>query len=212
MKLICDIETGPLPRESIAHLCPKFEAPSNYKDADKIAANIAEQEKAWYGRAALHPMTGYIAAIGICSANGLHEKPPIGIGEEADVLRWFWNYYSLEGAVTQFIGHNLHGFDIPFIIRRSWAHGIRVPQTVMSGRYINDRRFVDTMKVFQCGNSSEKFYGLDAVAKFFGLAGKTDPIGATFAEVLASDPKRALAYLEEDLNLTRQVAERMGLV
>lgn len=212
MKLILDIETGPLPRESIAHLCPKFEAPSNYKDADKIAANIAEQEKAWYGRAALHPMTGYIAAIGIHSADVPDAEPQIMHGDEETALRWFWQCFNADGDMVQFIGHNLHGFDIPFIIRRSWAHDIRVPQTVMSGRYINERRFVDTMKAFQCGNSSEKFYGLDAVAKFFGLAGKTDPIGATFAEVLASDPKRALAYLEEDLNLTRQVAERMGLV
>lgn len=212
MKLIIDVETGPQPRNCIAHLLPKFEAPSNYKDAEKIAANIAEQENAWYERAALHPMTGVIVAIGIHSVEVPNSEPQIMHGDEETALRWFWQCYNCDGDMAQFIGHNLHGFDIPFIIRRSWAHGIRVPVTVMSGRYINDRRFIDTMKVFQCGNNTEKFYGLDKVAKFFGLAGKTDPIGATFAEVLATDPKRALAYLTEDLALTRHVAERMGLL
>ena len=47
MKHILDIETGPRPLAEIDHLCPTFSAPSNDKDAEKIAANIAEQKTAW---------------------------------------------------------------------------------------------------------------------------------------------------------------------
>jgi len=209
MKMIFDIETGPLPREKIAHLIPEFTAPSNYKDPDKIAANIAEQQAAWYAKAALHPMTGYVAAIGMYGVGGPLNLVAI---EEDAMIGYFWNIYGAFDDMNQFVGHNIQGFDIPFLICRSWALGIKVPPTVMSGRYLNDRRFIDTMKAFQCGNHQEKFFGLDAVSKFFGLGGKTDPIGATFAEVLATDRPRALAYLAEDLEITRAVADRMGLL
>ncbi len=214
MKTVFDIETQPLPIDQIAHLCPPFTAPSNYKDADKIAANIAEQRTAWIDRAALSPVTGSICAIGyltgsvtsiVTIADGLTEK---------DLIEQFWDIYGTPDTVPTFVGHNIAGFDVPFIIRRSWFHGLRVPMETLfpQGRYLNDRRFVDTMKTFQCGNAREDFISLDRLAKFMGLAGKTEDIGKDFGKILASDANRAIAYLTQDLNSTRAVAERMGIL
>lgn len=214
MKHIIDIETSPRPVADIEHLCPKFSAPANYKDADKIAANIAEQKAAWLERAALSPITGSIVAIGYRSGP-ITRIVTIKDGmTEADLLNDFWDVFGTDDDMTQFIGHNLHGFDLPFIIRRSWFHGIRVPSSVFEngGRYVNGRRFLDTMKAFQCGNAREDFIGLDRLAKWLGLAGKTDDIGATFAQVLEEDRERAIAYLTRDLELTEAIARRIGIL
>jgi DNA polymerase elongation subunit (family B) len=210
MQTIIDIETEGLPIEQIDHLAPTFTAPSNYKDADKIAASIAEQRADWIKRAALSPLTGKIVAIGYKVPNG-HEV--LHVANEIELLEEFWNDYEEHAEKQgQMIGHNILGFDIPFIIRRSWANKIRVPATVQNGRYLNERRFIDTMTAFQCGNRTEKFHSLDTVAKFMGFAGKTEAIGAQFAEILATDPKRALAYLAADLQAVEDIAERMGLL
>jgi DNA polymerase III epsilon subunit-like protein len=210
MQTIIDIETAGLPIEQIDHLAPTFTAPANYKDADKIAANIAEQRMEWFKRAALSPMTGKIVAIGYKVPK---QSPVLHVADETELLTEFWrNLQEPNADVNQFIGHNILGFDIPFIIRRSWANKIRVPATVQNGRYLNERRFIDTMTAFQCGNRTEKFHSLDTVAKFMGFAGKTEAIGAQFAEILATDPKRALAYLAADLQAVEDIAKRMGLL
>jgi len=210
MQTIIDIETAGLAAEQIDHLAPTFTAPANYKDADKIAANIAEQRMEWFKRAALSPMTGKIVAIGYKVPNGQHV---LHVANEIELLEEFWNDYDKHAEKQgKMIGHNILGFDIPFIIRRSWANKIRVPATVQNGRYLNERRFIDTMTAFQCGNRTEKFYSLDTVARFMGFAGKTEAIGAQFAEILATDPKRALAYLAADLQAVEDIAERMGIL
>ena len=210
MQTIIDIETEGLPIEQIDHLAPTFTAPANYKDADKIAANIAEQRIDWVKRAALSPLTGKIVAIGYKVPN---RQEVLHVANEIELLKEFWRDYDEHARKQgQMIGHNILGFDIPFIIRRSWANKIRVPATVQNGRYLNDRRFIDTMTAFQCGNRTEKFHSLDTVAKFMGFAGKTEKSGEFFAEILATDPKRALAYLAADLQAVEDIAERMGLL
>lgn len=211
MKTIIDIETAGLPADQIAHLAPAFSAPANYKDPEKIAANIAEQRTEWLQRAALSPLTGKIVAIGFKKPK---EDPLLMVEDsESQMLRYFWmRYEDASDTMSQFIGHNILGFDLPFIIRRSWAHGIPVPPTVNSGRYLNDRRFIDTMLAFQCGNRTEKFHGLDTVAQFMGFAGKTEKIGADWFAIFQSDPERALNYLKADLQAVEDISERMGLL
>ena len=58
--IIFDIETGPLPTDVLKNRIPAFKAPGNWKDADKIEANIQEQERKWFDRAALDAQTGQV--------------------------------------------------------------------------------------------------------------------------------------------------------
>lgn len=222
-RTILDIETEPLPLAEIQHLMPTFSAPSNWKDEAKIAANIEEQRQAWIADAALSPLTGRICAIGYLDATiGGTEAPghvrteiALDATGERDLLASFWESFDTTGELHAYIGHNLHGFDVPYIVRRSWAHGLRIPYSTVfpGGRgYVNDRRFIDTMKAFQCGNSRESFTGLDRCAKFLGLPGKTEDIGAKFGEILRTDHARAIAYLERDLRTTAAIAVVMGLI
>lgn len=202
-----DIETAAQPLELIGHLKPTFNAPANYKDPLKIAENIAGQERKWIEDAALSPLTGRVLLIGV---KPFGAAPVILEGDETTILQQFWQMVGYAAEFEQWYGHHIHGFDLPFIIKRSWLHGIPVPmQTIMTGRYINDRRFIDTMVAFQCGNKADGYISLDTVAKFFGFEGKTEDLGPKFAEVYATDKPRAIAYLTRDLELVEGISGRM---
>jgi hypothetical protein len=54
---------------------------------------------------------------------------------------------------------------------------------------------------------------LDVLAKAFGCDGKMDGVdGSQFAELWATDRKKAEEYLKADLKATAAVAERMGVI
>ena len=201
-----DIETGPLPLEQIEHLCPEFKAPANYKDAAKIAENIAEQKVTWIERGALSALTGRVIAIGL-RTDGI--TTILQDDDEAVNLRAFWLW--LEDRVRErraVVGFNSNKFDIPFLTRRSWAHGIAIPSGVyMTRGYVNQSVFIDLALEWQCGDRME-WVKLDTVCKFLGLPAKNGS-GKEFAGLWVSDRAKALEYLNNDMAITAKVMERM---
>lgn len=205
--LILDIETEPLPEAELRPFLPKIEPPSNYKDAAKIEAYIAEKQAEAIERAALSVLTGRVLAVGL-------KDGPYDIktweGSESGAIGTFWDYW--RGCCDRIIGHNIKGFDLPFLIRRSYALGISVPSDVMEGRHFN-RRVVDTMELWDLGTRER--ISLDNFARFLGVGSKPDGVsGKDFAR-LYHDPAtrdKALEYLRNDLVLTEAVAKRMGII
>lgn len=197
--IVFDIETGPLPFDLIESLAPEFEAPSNYKDPEKIAAAIDAKRDAWLSKAALSPLTGQVLAIGVL-ADGVYTAL---LGPEADVISSFW---SMIGKTSTLVGFNSHRFDIPFLVKRSWSLGIDPPAGLIGRRSIDS---IDLMEMWQMGDRNE-FTSLDTVARFLGAGAKTGS-GAHFAELLKFDSAAALDYLENDIHLTAKVAERLGV-
>ncbi len=178
--------------------------------ADHEAKNTAEHsawKKSAISRAALSAFTGQVLAIGF--QNGSHSK--IRVEPEPDMLGEFWLVYRrARESRTNLVGHNILGFDLPFLIRRSWLLGVDVPDQVFDGRYF-DRIFVDTMKYWQLGTWGGEVAKLDAIDKYFGGDGKNGD-GSMFAELLKSDRTKAIEYLSNDLKITARVATRMGIV
>lgn len=222
--IVFDIETGPLPDEELQRLIPAFDERSvkcgNIKDPEKIAAKIAEakaeHEATFVERAALSAITGRVLAIGYRSERGtaIAHVAEIESGETG-LLQQFWQRYrGCRSDRRRLVGHNIAGFDVPFVIRRSWVLGISIPDTVFAGRYL-DQIFVDTMQIWQCSNYRDAFVSLDSLAKVFGLGAKTDGItGADFARLYYGTPEErtaALEYLRNDIELTYQVAVRLGV-
>jgi hypothetical protein len=173
------------------------------------------------GRAALSAITGRVLAIGYYFTEDEEESGVVAIGDhilsaddkesvitERDLLADFWMQYEASDEHTKFIGHNIHGFDLPFLIQRSMLLGVEVPRSVMRGRFFAEK-FVDTMAVWACGrqgsNGMEK---LDTLAKAFGVGAKNGS-GAMFAELLEKDRAAAMEYLKNDIALTYEVAKRM---
>jgi hypothetical protein len=220
--------------------CGNIGGPDSEKGKAKIAAAKAEHEAtvrdyeqlcrdgelqhvaACLDRAALSPVTGQVLAVGCWSAT---TGNTVIIGEqdgitEADILARFWSaYLNMRGQKRQMVGVNIFGFDLPFLIRRSWILGVDVPATVREGRYW-DRLFIDLRDEWLLGQRwGDCESSLDHMARALGVGSKADAAGcdgATFHRLwLSGDQTRretARKYLVNDLELTRKVAERLGVV
>lgn len=208
----------------------------NIKDAAKIEAKIEaeriaypqkvkehqetyEREREEYvakitSKAALSALTGKVVAIGIKTS----DKEMILEGDECKILDQFWQLYrssqlSNLSPEETFVGWNISGFDVPFMIRRSWKLGVLIPPDVFDGRYLN-RCFVDLMTMFGCGEYGYKIK-LDTVAKYLGVPGKYtgDCTGEMFADKFLSGDKEARVQAEEylkcDIRVTWAIAEKI---
>lgn len=212
--LIFDIETGPLDAAELKRMLPAFDPAGvkhgNTKDPvkkrEQIESAREEHERKFFDRAALSPLTGRVIVIGYQQPGG---QSIIEELEEREILLTFWDRY--DWAVrshVKLIGWNIHGFDLPFIVRRSWLHGVKVPATIqIRDRYWNPL-FVDLMQRWALGAYSQ-WEKLDSVSKFFGHEGKNGE-GADFHRLWKEDRTTAMAYLENDLDMTELVATSMG--
>lgn len=205
--LVFDCETGPLGGDYLNMVAPEFEAPSNYKDEFKIAAHIAEQKSKWIDQAALDPRTGKILVIGIRGLDGSFRAIDGG-GDEATLLQEFSALVAANGGKI-FAGFNIKTFDIPFLVKRMWRLGVSpFLRPGASLRYLDN--WIDLRDVWQMGDK-QAGGSLDAIAKFFGIGAKTGH-GKEFANLWKADRAAALAYLENDVQLTYDVGVRMGVI
>lgn len=222
---IVDIETGPLAEQELAAMLPAFD-PAEVKvgnlgpekAAQKVAEAEAAQRRECFRKAALDPLTGRVLAIGMLELETdeaviLGDDSATAPGTEAaerDVLGQFWERLRGDGGrVHAVVGFNSHQFDLPFLVRRSWKHGVPVPLGVRRGRYWNDQ-FVDLREWWQLGDRQARG-SLDAVARHLGVGEKTGR-GADFARLWWEDRAMAEAYLENDLRLTLKVAQALGVI
>lgn len=201
-----DIETAPRDLTILEKLVPTFTAPSNYKDPEKIAANIAEQKEKWFEKAALSPVTGRVLVIAYWpedqTAPTILEAPTEA--DEPRILAAFWD----EVRSFQFriwSGWNIGSFDLDFLIKRSWFHRVPVPMgAIMSGRYMASK-WRDLMKVFQTTNFKAEYTSLQDAAEFLGVGTKDADGSKNFAALYAADPEKARAHVTNDLALVHAV-------
>lgn len=196
---VFDIETGPINLADRIQFEPRFDPPGNIKDPAKIEVAIEKKRAAWLGKAALSPLTGQVLAVGIKHVG--HDDEEILLGDEAEILKGFWGIVESHWPMW-WIGHNIHDFDLPFLVRRSWKHNVAVPTPFWKDRRW-DTGFVDTMKLWGCGVYGDRV-SLDNLGKHLGV-GQKNGSGKFFSELFESDPEAALAYLRNDLALTEAV-------
>lgn len=202
--IIIDIETSALPIEHLKKIMPKFEASKVLKDPDKIKSDIEAKQKKWMDDAALSAETGSVLVIGIMNEN---DNAEYFEGSESELISLFWKSWSALNPAT-WIGHYILGFDFPFIIRRSFALGIKVPSELTRGRYLPDI-IQDTMARWACGTRDT--ISLDNLSKTLGVGSKNGS-GKDFSALYLSDRESALEYLENDLKLAKACAEKMGMI
>jgi hypothetical protein len=227
--LVFDIETGPLPEETLRGIyqeptLDEFAATCDKRWKPETVAAKYEEAKAgmwaeFVGKAALSPLTGRVLAIGYQLPNGrqvIHHHE--ANDQEPGMLQSFWQIVQKAiAAKEKIVGHNIEGFDLPFLLRSSWLYRIDVPEEIFDGRYWH-RVFLDTMKRWQCGNYREQYAKLDVLAKAFGLIGKLDEGGVSGAEFAnfywgsPEDRELALQYLRRDIEMTAAIAGKMGVI
>lgn len=200
--IVFDIETAPLP--NAADLIGEVEAPGNIKDAAKIAAAIEAKKAKMIEEAALSPLTGQVLVIGVKIGDNPIEYYE---GDEVELLARFWEDYRKlrrQSNPLQWVGFNSRTFDWPYLIRRSWAHRLNTPP-IFTERGYPLEHLIDLRDRWQLGDR-QATGSLNSIAKCFGLDGKSGN-GGEFAKLYATDREAALTYLDNDLRITRELAE-----
>jgi DNA polymerase elongation subunit (family B) len=214
--LIFDIETGPLDEAELKAIMPPFDPTAvkcgNIKDPEKIAAKLAEAELAhkrdFIDRAALDPLTGRVLAIGLMTQDA--QFSVIADEDEATMLQEFWHVCRGDGVrLNNIIGFNSRGFDLPFLIRRSFKHRVEVPFGVRRGRYWSEE-MIDLREEWQLGDRQARG-SLDMIARFLGI-GKKNGHGEEFSRLWRENRPKAIEYLRTDLELTLGVAKALRVV
>lgn len=178
----------------------------------------AKAEQDFVDRAALSAATGQVLAIGYYSAEK-QVSAVQGVDAETDevtLLESFWKKFVRNSKTgTSIVGFNSNQFDLPFLVRRSWILGVDIPNGVRNGRYFSNL-FIDVREVWLCGQRwNECESSLNHVAKALGVGAKTDGVcGADFARLwngTEEEKAKAVEYLTTDVELTYQVACRLGV-
>lgn len=194
---ILDIETVPLP--NIMETWYPDWAKKNFPD---LSAEEIEQ------RAGLYPEFGMVCAIGIsepkgiptsCTASNISEEREMLI-ELRDILR--------ENEVL--VGHNIKGFDLPFLAKRYLYHGLPVPKTLRTaGKKPWDIPHIDTMELMRFGGGMSM--SLRSACFLIGLGDpKQVSNGADVWNLFKEKQSEQLCqYVESDVKFTGKLYEKL---
>lgn len=207
--LIVDIECVGI--DTASDYLEPVEAPSNYKDPEKIAAYIAEATAKAIDRCALDPDLARIVALGCGEAEGPDSVVICRDEEtEAAALDAFWKRVMEKGAfVRTLVSFNGFGYDLPVLMRRSQYLGVQHPVLNLD-RYRSPH--IDLMQRLTF-NGAIKPHKLSFYASRFGMP-LTDPhSGADIAALVkAGDWQAVEDHCRSDLALTRFVAQKLRLI
>lgn len=201
-RLVFDIETIPLP-DAVRYI-ESAEAPSNYKDPEKIAAYIAAENAKALDRCGLDVDLCQICAIGV--QGEWDEAPRVRVGlDERDGIEWFWR----EVASAHLVGFNCVTFDLPVLLRRSLYLGIPTPDIALD-KYRHPR-VTDILQVLSY-HGAIKMRGLSFYAKRFDLGYEDDITGADIARLVAAeDWPSVIFHVTKDVQKTAALAGQLGL-
>lgn len=222
---------------AVKHGNTKDESKRAAKVADEYAKHItacenyaadaaAAKEKHWLefkDRAALSATTGRVLAIGLYDQDESEPRPRImhdDANEPALLANWWKVYRRWKDKGKSLVGFNSNGFDLPFLIRRSWILGVDVPATVIVQRRYFDGLFVDLRDVWLLGQKwGDAPSSLDIVSRALGAGCKADGgenvTGKDFGRLwlgTAEEREQATQYLHNDLVMTSRVATRLGVL
>lgn len=217
--IIFDIETLALPDEVILKNAPEWSEEEaltrkgNRTKPETISAFLEEDRENYrknlLDKAALNPETATIAIAGFYRDGRVDQ---IVVDEKLTehlllcmTMRW------LSESRGSVLGWNLKGFDLPFLIKRCWISGARVPTEIYAPlqRYAIPDRFVDMMDTWKAGGWKSSYTSLNNALKAVGMPGKPD--GSEFAKLWREDKQKALKYQEEELLAQSQLYRRMGV-
>jgi len=209
-----DIETLPTDdAEVIDALKATITAPGQYKKPESIAewltANLESELKEKVAKTSFDGMYGRVACIAfsdsddVVFASGSEHS-------EGDAIQLFYDFVASNAQSSdKFCGHNLAGFDLPFLKHRSIILRIKPPKDLMRAMNAKpwDDCIADTMLMWS--PDREKRASMDKLCKAFGIAGKGDFDGSMVAETWPIDPQKVIDYCKDDVRRTIQIFNRI---
>jgi predicted PolB exonuclease-like 3'-5' exonuclease len=209
MALILDLETIAIP--DAASLVEPVEAAKNLKDPEKIAADIAKKTADQIDKAALYPWTARIIAAGWCETPGdaVEVRTVNADALEATLLRELAERIIDQGYVVPIVTFNGLGFDLPVLMARARLLGVSFPALDVS-RFKSPHP--DLLKILTFDGAIPP-RSLKWFAKRFGLNTDDAFSGREIAQLYEDGNWDAIrAHVTSDVTLTRQLAERVGVV
>jgi hypothetical protein len=197
INILWDIETGPLPDEQLEAM---QRATSKELPKDKLALNAH---------------TGQILAIGMWQDG--HRSPVLLTqnehGERDLLEKFMWQICGqaahADGKPCTLIGFNTLAFDLPFVLRRMWAHGMMWEDDYpLFGNFQQCDLMLRWRDPVMGGEPSDRI-SLAALTAHLGVNLYKTGRGADFAATLEADPEAAKRYLANDLRMTAHCAARM---
>ena len=223
MILTLDIETlCTTDPDAIASIRAGIKAPATHKKPETIAAWMAENQESATAEAvaktSFDALYGSIACICFQFDDGDVHQVNAADGEEK-MLRDF--YFAVEqtskveyvgGTTSQPLvvcGHNVAGFDLPFLKQRSIILGVKPPPALLKAMNAKpwDGCIADTMLMW-CSDF-QKRASMDKLCKAFGIDGKGDFDGSMVASTWPTDPGKVIEYCKDDVRRTRQIYKRL---
>lgn len=214
-----DIETIPSQLPGVLdEFKAAVQAPAQYKKPESIAEWLrenreAEGEAAWL-KTSFDGGLGHVCCIGLAVDNESarsYQVPADAYGNrnhEAEMLMAFFSDLTDIGR-SVLVGHNIIGFDLPFIWKRCMVLGVKPPQwfprnpSKYSSEMVRDTMLLWDMEQ-RAGGS------MDRLCKLLGIPGKGDISGAdVWPMVEAGDIEGVAEYCRADVERTRLMFKRM---
>lgn len=201
VRLFLDIETLPCEEEKKEIYVKILHAKK--KTGVEITEEMREEI---HKETSLEGTFGRICCIGYMKEEGTLTKEAIS-GTEKEILIRFWE---IAKNVTQFVGHNIMEFDLPFIYKRSIIHGIKPSQNISFVRYRSFPIF-DTQKEWDKWGYG-KAQKLDTLAKVLGFPTSKDEMDGSQVWDFYQQGKldEICTYCMKDVELTRKVFYKMN--
>lgn len=181
-RIFIDIETLPAPEENRNFIESKVQKNLIRRGEDFSETVLRRKAEIAFQNTALTGSLGRLLCIGLAiDSDGKAEDPCIcgqdkntGVFhlDEAKTLTQFWNHLDrikFDANRDLIAGHNILGFDLPFLYHRSMVCGVKPSRRLLNGKPWEIAEFVyDTMDRWQMGKYYEKI-GLEELALAFGL-------------------------------------------
>ena len=217
--LYLDIETIPAQRQDVRdYVAAKVEHPGNISKAETIAAWHVEKKPALVEEAYLKTSfdggLGQICVIGWAIDDGparTYHVYDLSREQEAKLLEdWFCMIYDAYRPTNmpRFIGHNVIGFDLPFLWKRAMVLGVKPPSMVPRNPKPWSDSVADTMLMW---DGQQRAGGsMDRICRLMGIAGKGDIDGSKVWPMVQAGNIGAVAdYCAGDVERTRAMFKRM---
>lgn len=205
-----------------------LKAPSNYKDAEKIAEYIKAKaaeirdgvEQAYTDRVSKTSFDGMYGRI-CCISYAFDDGPIVSSAgdDEKSVLEHFYSHVfdqattahhsGLADIPVVVCGHNVAAFDLPFLKHRSIIHGVKPPVALLKAMNARpwDNCIADTMLMWS--SDPHRRGSMDRLCKALGIPGKDGFDGSMVAATWPVDPKKVITYCEDDVQRTRAIYKRL---
>jgi hypothetical protein len=165
-----------------------YKAPSNFKDPEKIEANINQQKEKARDKHALYWWTGKVISLSIIDVFGDEEDKVFYGHNEATILKQAFDVF--DRPRVYLIGKSSNNFDFPFMIGRYLANKQRVP-AVLRKRY----SMFDTDNFFGFSAASGQRSKLDTYAYAIGMDSKPmhgSQVGELYNSIIAAEMAKDL--------------------